>query len=136
MPADADIVKYFALAATNTDCDTYSGGVSPYSNYAAAPALAATAPAAPGNLTATPYSDSTGSGVRLLWNDNSNNESGFIVQDKLDSDSNQAAWQQVGDTTPADQPWDTITLPDSQTYDLRVLATNAVGDSDPTLPGR
>jgi hypothetical protein len=58
-----------------------SGGTSGYSNTASATTLAAL-PAAPSNLTATTAASPPQ--IRLQWQDNSNNESGFNVERSTD----------------------------------------------------
>jgi hypothetical protein len=40
----------------------------------------------PHDVTATPFIDSTGSGFRILWDDNSNNETGFTIQRSTSQD--------------------------------------------------
>jgi hypothetical protein len=40
----------------------------------------------PQNLTPTPCNDSTGGGFRLVWDDNSNNETGFTIQRSTSAD--------------------------------------------------
>jgi len=89
---------------------------------------AAAYPNAPSNLSATLGNQPNQ--VNLLWNDNSNNEMSFIVEEKLDSDPNSADWMQVGSALSADTETDTLTLPsNNHVYDLAVLASNAAGNS-------
>ena len=82
----------------------------------------------PSNLTATMGNQPDQ--VKLLWNDNSGNETNFLVEEKLDSDPNPADWTQVGSALAADTETDTVTLPnDNQVYDLAVFAINPAGNS-------
>jgi len=80
----SNAAKYFLVAIT-------SDAESAYSNYAYAPGEAPT-PAAPQNLTATPYSDGTGSGIRLLWDNTPDNELGFVINRRV---SGTTTWSQL-----------------------------------------
>ena len=106
-----------------------ASGNSKYSDTAqattpAAPPPPPTAPAAPGNLTATPTSHTQ---VDLGWSDNSNNENGFRLErctgagctsfaEITTSGPNAVAYSDSGRTAQT-------------VYRYRVLAFNAVGDS-------
>ena len=72
MGYSAAYVKYFVIASAQYG----DVGDSLYSNYANAPAQP---PAAPQNLVATPFDDSTGQGIHLTWQDESDNETGFTI---------------------------------------------------------
>jgi len=80
-------------------------------------------PAAPTNLAATATSVSQ---VALTWNDNSNNESGFIVQR---STSAAGTYTTVGTTAANVTSYTDSNLPSGTTYFYQVLATNANGNS-------
>ncbi len=101
--------------------------LSPYSNIAGAATFSsATAPAAPSNLVATVISTSQ---INLTWTDNSNNESGFIVERALVSTG---PWTQVGTTSANITSWANAGLSAATTYYYRVKAYNSVGSSSYT----
>jgi hypothetical protein len=117
--------------ATTTEtlpAGTYYIGVSAYtgqSNYtltASAVGLAQT-PAAPSNLAASPISSTQ---IGLTWTDNSNNETGFIVEARVGN----SGFAQVGDAVPANVTSVTVNgAVAGVTYTFRVKARNASGDS-------
>jgi len=84
--------------------------------------LPTSAPAAPSNLVATPAS---GTQINLTWSDNSNNESGFIIQRSTAAAGPfvQLAVVGMGVTTYSDSGLST------GTYYYQVAATNSVGTS-------
>jgi hypothetical protein len=105
---------------------TNAGGDSDYSNVddATTPTMP-TIPAAPSNLIATAASASQ---INLLWNDNADNETGFVIER---SPNGVDGWTQVGTTgANVDSFSDTTGLSPSTTYFYRVRATNAAGASD------
>jgi len=77
--------KIFAVFYCSQGTLYPDGAYSLYSNFVNADGSAAV-PGAPGNLSATPFNDSTGSGVRLLWDNDSDNESGFTIQRSTSAD--------------------------------------------------
>ncbi len=80
-----------------------------------------TLPAAPSNLTAS----LSGSTVNLRWQDNSDNETSFIVERK---GQGQAQWVSIGTTAG-------VTFPDNPgkgNWSYRVRAHNSAGDSAPS----
>ena len=77
--APANVVNYYVFAIAGED-------MSGYSNAADAPDQSAPVPAAPQNLSATPYADGTGSGIRLLWDNDSDNETGFTIERSTSAD--------------------------------------------------
>jgi FtsP/CotA-like multicopper oxidase with cupredoxin domain len=82
------------------------------------------APAAPTDLTATTVLDTQ---VDLLWTDNANNETGFVIER---SDDGGANWSPVGVPIAADvTTFSDTTVAPASSYMYRVYATNAVGDS-------
>ncbi|MGA2093660.1 MAG: DNRLRE domain-containing protein [Sedimentisphaerales bacterium] len=88
-------------------------------------------PTAPSDLTAT--ADSENGTISLGWNDNSNSESGFIVQRRFGSGSwdNSYATVAADTQTYIDDNKGAPPLPDG-TYTYRVLAYNANGNSSAT----
>jgi hypothetical protein len=76
------------------------------------------APAAPGNLTATPASATQ---VNLAWKDNSNNESGFLIERKTGAGGTYAQVAQVG---PNETTYMDTALAAATTYVYRVRAAN------------
>ena len=124
-PPAPNIVKYFVVASQGE-------GQSGYSNYAYTPGETPT-PAAPQNLSATPYSDGTSAGIRLLWDNDSDNETGFTIQRSTSADfSTDLQTFTVGadvtsyvDTTGTD---DTSVQPGT-TYYYQVEATNGSGET-------
>lgn len=94
---------------------TISGGTTP---------TPGTAPAAPSNLVATPYSASQ---INLTWNDNANNETGFKLQRRLASGTTWTDLSPVGQNVQASA--NTSGLSAGTSYVYRVRATNASGDS-------
>jgi hypothetical protein len=84
-----------------------------------------TVPGTPLNLTAQAVSTSQ---INLSWNDNSNNEDGFIIER-----ANGSNWTQVGSVGPSYGPY-TVTfsntgLQANKTYTYRVRAFNVIGNS-------
>ncbi len=80
-------------------------------------------PAAPTNLQA----DQIGIGkVQLTWNDNSDNEMGFIIQRQT---SSQGQWVDLVQTHANAQTYTDVGLADSQVYAYRVCAMNETGRS-------
>jgi titin len=103
---------------------TNSAGPSSDSNTANATTAAPTAPAAPSSLVASAVSQTQ---INLTWVDNSNNETGFIVERSLNGTD---GWMSVG--TPAANATsfnNTTGLSAGTQYFYRVRATNGVGDS-------
>ena len=86
-----------------------------------------TIPSAPSALSATPVADTK---IRLIWSDNSTNESGFTIERSTDG----MTYSIVG-TVNADVTTFTDTgLSPSTKYDYEVIATNAAGSSAPSAP--
>ena len=81
-----------------------------------------TAPAAPSGLAATAASPSR---VDLAWQDNSNNESGFVVQRR----SGGGAWQQVATPAAGAMAVQDAAVQAGTSYEYRAAAMNAVGTS-------
>nr|MBA2452327.1 carbohydrate-binding protein [Chloroflexia bacterium] len=86
---------------------------------------AAAAPAAPGNLMATPASPAQ---IDLSWADNSDNEESFVVERSLD----ESTWA-ILDILPAGAvaASDTTVNPETM-YFYRITATNGDGNSEPS----
>ncbi len=96
-----------------------SGGNSGYSNPASATTPFPPSPAAPGNLVATAVSSSQ---INLSWTDNSDNETGFMIErcaatcSYISLGSNVTSYSDTG-------------LTENTTYTYRVKASNSGGDS-------
>ena len=86
----------------------------------------APAPEAPANLTATATSSTS---VRLDWSDVSS-ETGYKIQRSLDGTS----WTQLATTGADVATYSDSGLVPSTSYQYRVIATNATGDSAPSSP--
>ncbi len=114
-----EYVKYFVIASGSGG----DVGDSLYSNYADNPYNAA-APAAPSNLSATPFDDSSGSGIRLLWDDNSDNETGFTIQRSTSPDFTTVQTF----TSGPDQPYYTDTTGTAGTQYYYRVEANGAGD--------
>ena len=110
---------FYRIRATN------SGGDSANSATATATTLAAPiVPLAPTSLVAIAVSSSQ---INLTWIDNSNNETGFIIERSLDGSTN---WTQIAaPAANATTYSDSNGLAGSTTYYYRVRATDAVGPS-------
>jgi predicted phage tail protein len=92
-----------------------------YSNTASA---TTSAPAAPNSLTATAISTS---GIDLVWNDNSNNETGFRIE--RCSGSSCTNFSQIAQVAAGVTTYASRSLSRNTTYRYRVRAYNAVGNS-------
>lgn len=82
----------------------------------------ATAPAAPGNLVAVEQSGE----VRLNWQDNSSDETGFRVERSEDGG---ASWTETGNLSADATTYVDAAVTAGQSYRYRVIAFNAAGDS-------
>jgi streptogramin lyase len=103
---------------------TNAAGDSANSNTASATtqAPATVAPAAPSNLTAAAASTSE---IDLTWSDNSSSETGFKVESSLDG----TTWNLLATTAANATSYQSTGLNPATTYQYRVRATNAAGDS-------
>jgi fibronectin type 3 domain-containing protein len=127
--------KIFAIAE-NASGQFGDPALSLYSNFVDATGNNL-APAQPHNLSATPFNGSTGSGIRLLWDNNSNNETGFTIQRSTDPSFPTAGTQTLNNGNPVgadvtyytDTASSTNTIEAGTTYYYRVEATNDVGNS-------
>jgi hypothetical protein len=77
-----------------------------------------TAPAAPSNLTATASGSST---INLAWQDNSSDETGFIIQQR--SPSGSGSWSTIHTTGAGATSYSVTSLSASTNYGFRVAAT-------------
>lgn len=80
-------------------------------------------PAAPSGLGASALSSSS---IRLVWTDNSNNETGFKIER---SPNGSTGWTSVTTTAAGVTTYDNTGLSASTTYYYHVCATNSAGDS-------
>jgi hypothetical protein len=96
-----------------------SGGNSGYSNTASARTHLPPSPVAPGNLTATAVSSSR---INLSWADNSNNETGFMIERCAAT----CSYTSIGSNVTS---YSDTGLTENTTYTYRVKATNSGGDS-------
>jgi len=83
-----------------------------------------TPPAGPSNMTASGIGYDT---IILSWNDNADNELGFIVERSADG---AGGWEQVASVGPDTQTFTDTGLSPNITYYYRVQAFNGVGFSD------
>jgi hypothetical protein len=81
--------------------------------------------AAPSGLRVTPFSTSQ---VRLTWDDQSSNETGFRVEASTDGET----FEEVATAAPGQTTRDVDGLLPGTTYVFRVVATAAAGASDPS----
>jgi hypothetical protein len=99
-----------------------AGGHSSYS----ASATAVTAPILPSAPTALAVTTVSGSELKLTWNDNSSNESGF----KIERSSNGTDFSVISTTAANATEFSNTGLTRGATFHYRVRATNGGGDSD------
>jgi hypothetical protein len=97
-----------------------SGGNSGYSNSASATTLLPPSPAAPSNLTATAVSSSQ---INLSWTDNSNNETGFMIERCAGTT---CSYFSVGSNVTS---YSDTGLTANTSFSYRVNASNSGGDS-------
>jgi carboxypeptidase T len=107
---------YYRVRAYN------AGGESDYSNVVNATTVVC-APAAPGDLTTSPASQTQ---INLTWTDNSSNEDGF----KIERSPNGTLWTPVYTTTTNVAAHSDTGLTCGSSYYYRVRAYNAGGESD------
>ena len=127
LPANATTFSDSGLAAgTAYEYRVFASngsGNSAFSNIARVTTAApATPPAAPTNLAAS----AGHAGVTLTWADNSDNETGFEVQRRAGTSG---AWQTVTTTAAAVTSYADTGLASGATYQYRVRAVNAAGQS-------
>ncbi len=66
--------------------------------------------------------------VKVKWDDNSNNEDGFLIERALVSDT--LNWEIVGQTLPNRERFDDYWISLNRVYNYRVYAYNSLGRSD------
>ncbi len=124
----ANVASYRDIGLTCGTTDYYrvraynAGGDSGYSNTAGSTTVGCT-PTAPSSLTASPVSQTQ---IDLAWTDNNSNESGFKIERSLDGTS---GWTQVAVVGADVVNYADINLVSRVTYNYRVRACNAGGDS-------
>ncbi|HSZ59475.1 MAG TPA: DUF4082 domain-containing protein, partial [Tepidisphaeraceae bacterium] len=106
---------------------TNSAGNSAYSNTASATtsAPAIVPPAAPSGLSAAAASSSQ---INLSWTDNSNNETGFLIERSTDG----VTFTQIASLAANTTSYSDSGLTAATTYYFRVVATNSAGPSAPS----
>ena len=97
---------------------TASGVTSNWTSAASATTQTPTPPTAPDGLTATAVSAFQ---INLSWSDNSNNETGFLVERSTDGSN----WTQIGTTAANATTYQATNLAAETTYYFRVRGTNA-----------
>jgi hypothetical protein len=116
----ASTTYYYRVRATN------SGGNSPFSNVASGSTLAApTLPAAPSGLVAKAI---TPQRIDLTWVDNSNNESGFLVERSTNGGK---SWSKLAQTGADVRTYSDTSVVKRKTYQYRIRAFNDGGTSAP-----
>lgn len=112
----ADNTKHYyrVLAYNSSGNSTYSNEVS---------ATTGTVPSAPSNLTATVLSSNT---IKLTWDDNSSNETGFLVERKKAG----GIYIRIATVDANTTTCTNFGLSDNTEYYYRVLAYNSSGNSD------
>ena len=113
------------LTSTPQAPGTYYLGVSAFaggSSYNLTASVPGVAPAAPSNLAATGTSTSV---IRLTWNDNSNDETGFVVEQKVGSNFVVLSSTVEPNTTAVN----VTNFPANTSATFRVKARNTHGDS-------
>lgn len=116
------IYEYRVRAVNSAGNSGYSNGVLVNTANVAAPGV----PVAASNLSAVVVSSTR---VRLTWNDNSTNETGFRVQRR---NSGTSAWSTLVTTTANTTTYEDTTVTAGNAYEYRIVATNATGDATPS----
>jgi predicted phage tail protein len=113
----ASTTYYYRVRATNT------AGNSDYSNTANATTEAVAPPATPSNLALTVVSSSQ---INLLWNDNSLNETSFLVERSLNNNNN---FTQIAAVAANVRTYSATGLEANTRYYFRIRAANSAGNS-------
>jgi hypothetical protein len=85
-----------------------------------------TAPAAPSNLNAKANLQNGSAQVQLQWNNNSNNQTGFVIQRSSDGGN---TWTTIATLTGNPNNYTDTSVGFSTTYSYRVYAYNPIGNS-------
>jgi len=116
----------YRIFAQNTVGDSASTGFPVVTTKSAYAYYTDATPSAPTSLTATAV---TSAQVDLAWTDNAINEDGFVIER---SDDLGATWAQVGQTVTDVTTFSDTTVSPVSTYQYRVYAYNANGNSLPS----
>ncbi len=115
---------YYRIKAVNAE-----GGSNYTAQFDITTSEAAIAPLAPSNIQAT--AQSAGS-IRISWQDNSDNETGFLIERADDVNGQPGGFAQIATAGSNSQSYLNTGLVAQTTYHYRVRAYNAVGESDYT----
>jgi subtilase family serine protease len=110
----------YSAPVLGTTTDTVMASASAMTG--AATVTVGTVPAAPTNLMATVVNSRQ---VSLAWTDNSNNETGFIIQ----RSTNGGGWVQIANVGANGTAYTDKTVHKGSTYIYRIYATNSFGNS-------
>ncbi len=130
-PFDGSTTYFFRVRAKVYDYYYPQGMVTAFSNYS--PVCSTTTPAFPNqpkNLLVTPTSHST---LKLEWDDLPN-ETGYRVE-KLNQSVWPAVWVPFANLTAGTTQYTATGLSEGSSYQFRIFANNALGESQPSLIG-
>ena len=122
---NAGMTYYYRVRAVNAGGDSAPSAIAGVTTVAV-PAV----PAAPSGLLAVAI---TGRHVRLRWQDNASNETGFVIQR---SSTNGRSWTTIGQVGANVQVFSDTTVSRRRTYSYRVYAFNSAGRSVFSNPAR
>lgn len=89
------------------------------------PSSPSSLPAAPGALVLSAIASDPEHGVRLTWTDNADNEEGFRIERRIPP----ASFAEIATVAADVVQYDDLTVSPDTTYEFRVCAYNAAGDS-------
>ena len=111
--------------ATPTPTPAATPTTTPTATPTPTPTPSPTIPAAPSNLVAVL---ATSTRVNLSWTDNSNNESGFVIE-RLITSNRKSTWTNIAQVAANVSAFSDTTLNSRKKYAYRVFASNAAGNS-------